>query len=185
MVFGYPRTSASVCLSLGCWVKWLKLDDAVQMLRGMCTCIDINVCRVDSGHLSHFLTLRWPVWPEITLHTGCFLIWSVLDQHRGCTYYPPQCAKCQCNSNPLCFLFLSTQHVKDIILQSNPLLEAFGNAKTVRNNNSSRFVSIIHPLIQRADSRRLVLGCILCSGEIWEEHSCTRITKNRVIIQFK
>ncbi|KAK5986609.1 hypothetical protein GCK32_019461, partial [Trichostrongylus colubriformis] len=31
------------------------------------------------------------------------------------------------------------QHVKDVILQSNPLLESFGNSATVRNWNSSRF----------------------------------------------
>lgn len=35
-------------------------------------------------------------------------------------------------------------NLEDRIVQTNPILESYGNAKTIRNDNSSRFVRLIY-----------------------------------------
>ena len=52
----------------------------------------------------------------------------------------------------------SVEQIKSVIIDSNPLMEAFGNAKTIRNDNSSRFGKYLE--IQFNDSAAPIGGKI-------------------------
>ncbi len=60
-----------------------------------------------------------------------------------------------------CFLSANKELVNKRVLASNPILEAFGNAKTVRNDNSSRFGKFME--LEFSCNTGHVVGCKILS----------------------
>lgn len=76
----------------------------------------------------------------------------------------------------MCLAFLSeaagsSTGVEQKVLSANPILEAFGNAKTLRNNNSSRFGKFMELYF---DDRAKIIGCGTTNY---------LLEKNRVVMQ--
>ena len=76
----------------------------------------------------------------------------------------------------------SVTGVEQLILQSNPVLEAFGNARTLRNNNSSRFgkwMEIHFQPVQKGEMGRKIVSCRIINYLLEKSRVTTQSARER------
>uniref|UniRef100_A0A6V3LQ19 Myosin motor domain-containing protein n=2 Tax=Lotharella globosa TaxID=91324 RepID=A0A6V3LQ19_9EUKA len=87
--------------------------------------------------------------------------------------------KTECTKQALQFLAEvaeSAENIEQMILMANPVLEAFGNAKTIRNNNSSRFGKYLEVFFSHRNS---IAGATTTNYLLEKSRVCFQAPKER------
>lgn len=69
--------------------------------------------------------------------------------------------------------------LQEKIMRTNPILESFGNAKTVRNNNSSRFGKWMEMSVRRADHKPYIDKCRITDYLLEVTRVCKQTSQER------